>query len=133
MPRGLRRAVMSPMIGFLSVLVGIGGGSMGVPLMTLYGVPMHRAVATAAGFGFLIAAPSVLGFLMLPLDTGSAIPLTVGSINMAAVILVISMTLLTAPVGAKLAHKTDAARLRRIFAIFVVIVALNMARKALGL
>lgn len=132
MPKGIRRAVISPVIGFLSVLVGIGGGSMGVPLMTLYNVPMHRAVATAAGFGFLIAAPSVLGFLLLPIDLSSTLPFTVGSVNFAAVFLVISMTFITAPLGAKLAHKTDATMLRRIFAGFVVVVALNMARKALG-
>ncbi len=132
MPTGARRAIIAPLIGFLSVLVGIGGGSMGVPLMTLYSVPMHRAVATAAGFGFLIATPSVLGFLFLPVDGLGVIPFTIGSVNLAAVVLVISMTLLTAPLGARLAHKTDAARLRRIFAIFVAIVALNMARKALG-
>jgi uncharacterized membrane protein YfcA len=130
MPKGIKRAIVSPLIGFLSVLVGIGGGSMGVPLMTLYGVPMHRAVATAAGFGFLIAAPSVLGFLLLATEATRAIPFTIGSVNYAAVLLVISMTLLTAPLGARLAHRTDAVRLRRIFAGFVAVVALNMARKA---
>uniref|UniRef100_UPI00356AAFF0 sulfite exporter TauE/SafE family protein n=1 Tax=Actibacterium sp. TaxID=1872125 RepID=UPI00356AAFF0 len=51
MPKGAARAGLSPAVGFLSVLMGIGGGSFGVPIMTLYGVPIHRAVATAAGFG----------------------------------------------------------------------------------
>ena len=57
MPTGIGRAVTSPTLGFLSVLMGIGGGSFGVPLMSLYGVAIHRAVATAAGFGLVIAVP----------------------------------------------------------------------------
>ena len=64
MPTGIGRAVTAPVIGFLSVLMGIGGGSFGVPLMRLYGVPIHRAVGTASGFGLMIAIPSVIGFLL---------------------------------------------------------------------
>lgn len=51
MPSGVRRAALSPAVGFLSVLMGIGGGSSGVPLMSLHGVPARRTVGTAAGFG----------------------------------------------------------------------------------
>lgn len=130
MPGGLRRAIMSPIIGFLSVLLGIGGGSLGVPLMTLHGRPIHRAVATAAGFGVLIAVPSVAAFLLLPVT--NAPPLTIGSVNLPAFLVTISMTLITAPIGANLAHRTDARRLKRYFAFFLFLVALNMLRKTLG-
>ena len=68
MPKGVLRAALSPVIGFLSVLLGIGGGSLGVPVMTLFGVPIHRAVATAAGFGVLIAVPSVAGFMLIEVE-----------------------------------------------------------------
>ncbi|MFV0385877.1 sulfite exporter TauE/SafE family protein [Paracoccus sp. (in: a-proteobacteria)] len=129
MPSGWRRAVMAPATGFVSVLLGIGGGSIGVPLMTLHGRPIHRAVATAAGFGVLIAVPSVVAFLFLPV--GNPPPLTVGSVNLPAFLITISMTLLTAPIGANLAHRTDAARLKRYFAFFLMLVALNMLRKTL--
>ncbi|MDP5305573.1 sulfite exporter TauE/SafE family protein [Paracoccus spongiarum] len=129
MPEGGRRAVFAPLIGFLSVLLGIGGGSLGVPLMTLHGRPIHRAVATAAGFGVLIAVPSVAAFLLLPVE--DAPPYTIGSVNLPAFLVTICMTLLTAPIGATLAHRTDPARLKRYFAIFLFLVALNMLRKAL--
>ena len=132
MPKGFLRAVLSPLIGFISVLVGIGGGSLGVPLMTLYGTPIHRAVATAAGFGMLIAVPSVIGFLMLPIDAAARPPLTVGSVNLAGFGIVIAMTLITAPIGARLAHATNAKLLRGAFAVFILVVAANMLRKALG-
>ncbi len=129
MPTGPARAVFSPSVGFLSVLMGIGGGSFGVPLMTLYSVPMHRAVATAAGFGVLIAVPSVLAFLLVPVV--AAPPGTVGAVNLPAFVVAVSMTLLTAPLGARLAHAMDPVRLRRVFAAFILFVAANMLRQAL--
>lgn len=129
MPSGWKRWVISPFIGFVSVLLGIGGGSIGVPLMTLHGRPIHQAVATAAGFGVLIAVPSVIAFLFVPVT--NAPPFTIGSVNIPVFLLTIAMTLITAPIGANLAHKTDAARLKRIFALFLLLVALNMLRKTL--
>ena len=130
MPTGWARAALSPLLGFLSVLMGIGGGSFGVPVMSLYNTPIHRAVATAAGFGVLIAVPSVI--VLLFKEVAVAPPWTVGSVNLVAFGLVVAMTLITAPWGAALAHKTDATRLKRVFGVFLVLVALNMLRKAIG-
>lgn len=132
MPGGLTRAALSPPVGFLSVLMGIGGGSFGVPLMTLYGVPIHRAVATAAGFGLLIAVPSVVGFLFLDIAAEHRPPLTIGAVNLVAFAVIIAMTLVTAPLGVRLAHAMDPKPLRRVFAVFIILVAGNMLRKALG-
>lgn len=131
MPAGLLRAALSPAVGFLSVLMGIGGGSFGVPLMSLFNTPIHRAVATAAGFGVLIAVPSVIGFLFVSLDPATRPPFTIGAVNLVAFVLVIAMTLITAPIGARLAHAMDPKPLKRVFAAFLVLVALNMLRKAL--
>ncbi len=129
MPQGPIKYVFSALTGFISVLLGIGGGSIGVPLMTLHGRPIHQAVATAAGFGLLIALPSALLFLFTP--TGNAPPLTIGAVNIPAFLIVIVMTLLTAPYGAHLAHRLDAKVLKKVFAGFLMLVALNMLRKAL--
>ncbi|MGH1423240.1 MAG: sulfite exporter TauE/SafE family protein [Pseudooceanicola sp.] len=130
MPTGAKRAGLSPLLGFLSVLMGIGGGSFGVPLMTLFGRPIHRAVATASGFGVLIAVPSVIGFLMYTPQGQVIPPYTVGAVNLPAFGLVIAMTMITTPMGVKLAHATDPKPLRRIFAGFLLLVAANMLRKA---
>lgn len=132
MPGGLTRALLSPCIGFLSVLMGIGGASLGVPLMSLYGVPIHRAVATTAGFGLCIAVPSVAGFLMLEIAPENRPPLTFGAVNLLAFLVIIPMTLLTTPLGVRLAHAMDPRPLRRVFAVFLVVLALNMLRKAFG-
>lgn len=131
MPTGLTRAALSPAVGFLSVLMGIGGGSFGVPLMSLYNTVIHRAVATAAGFGVLIAVPSVIGFLFVDMQ-GTAPPFTIGAVNLIAFAIIIAMTLITAPWGVRLAHAMDPKPLKRVFAVFLVLVALNMLRKALG-
>lgn len=132
MPKGLKRIIISPIVGFLSVLMGIGGGSFGVPLMSLHGMAIHRAVATAAGFGVIIALPSVIGFLFVDIAPDSAPPYTLGAVNIPAFLVVISMTLITAPLGAKLAHSLDAKLLKKVFAVFLIAVATNMLRKAAG-
>ena len=132
MPGGVARATVSPALGFLSVLMGIGGGSFGVPLMTLYNRPIHRAVATAAGFGVIIAVPSVLGFLMVGGEGAGRPPYTVGQVNLIAFVIIVAMTLITTPWGVKLAHAMDPKPLKRAFAVFIMIMALNMLRKAFG-
>lgn len=132
MPRGVARGGLSLVVGFLSVLMGIGGGSFGVPLLTLYGRPIHRAVATAAGFGVLIAAPSVVIFLLVGLPQDNLPPFTIGAVNLVAFAIVVAMTLITTPLGVKLAHRLDPRPLKRVFSVFLILVALNMIRRALG-
>jgi uncharacterized membrane protein YfcA len=111
---------------------GIGGESFGVPVMSLYGMPIHRAVATAAGFGCIIAIPSAAVLLLVQMPPESRPPLTVGSVNLVAFGLVIAMTLITAPWGVKIAHSNDPKPLKRIFSVFLILVALTMLRKAFG-
>jgi uncharacterized membrane protein YfcA len=124
MPAGAGRAGLGSALGFFSVLMGIGGGTFGVPLMTLYGVPIHRAIGTAAGIGLIIAVPAVLAFLAVPVS--DAPPGTVGAVNLPAFALVVAATLLTTHFGVRLAHATDPAPLKRLFAVFVLVVAANM-------
>ncbi|MDG1103466.1 MAG: sulfite exporter TauE/SafE family protein [Ascidiaceihabitans sp.] len=130
MPKGPLRIVLSPLVGFMSVLMGIGGGSFGVPLMSLFNTAIHRAVATAAGFGVVIAVPAVIGFLFVDMNMDVP-PLTIGAVNLIAFVIIIAMTLVTAPWGVKLAHSMDAKPLKRAFGVFLVLVAVNMLRKAL--
>ncbi len=132
MPGRFTRSVLSPVLGFLSVLMGIGGGSFGVPLMSLYGVPIHRAVATASGFGVMIAVPGVLGFLFAEVAPAGRPPFTVGAVNLVAFVVIVAVSLQTTSFGVRLAHAMDARPLKRLFALFLTLVALNMLRKAAG-
>lgn len=130
MPGPAGAGAISAVVGAFSALMGIGGGTFGVPLMTLFAMPIHRAVGTASGFGILIAVPSVLGFLLVKVS--AAPPFTLGAINLPAFGIVIASTLLTTPWGVALAHKMDPKPLKRAFAVFLTLVALNMLRKVLG-
>ena len=130
MPTGMLRAALGSVLGFASALMGIGGGTFGVPMMTLYNLPIHRAVATASGFGIIIAVPTVLGFLTV--SVANPPPYTVGAVNLPAFAIIVAMSLITTPWGVALAHRMDAAPLKRAFAIFISLVALNMLRKVLG-
>jgi uncharacterized protein len=92
-------------------------------------VPIHRSVATASGFGVLIAVPSVVGFLLLPV--ADAPPYTLGAVSIPAFVAVIGTTMITTPYGVMLAHKMNARPLKRAFAVFLTLVALNMLRKVI--
>ncbi len=130
MPGNPLRGVQATVLALFSTLMGIGGGTFGVPLMSLYGMPIHRAVATASGFGVLISVPSLIGFMGL--NVPGAPPYSIGAVNLPAFAVIIPMTLLTTPYGVRLAHAMDPKPLKRAFAIFITIVALNMLRKAVG-
>ncbi|MXQ07356.1 TSUP family transporter [Alphaproteobacteria bacterium GH1-50] len=132
MPTGGLRAGLSAGTGLLSTLMGIGGGSIGVPLMTAFGRPVHKAVGTAAGFGLLIAVPSVLGFLVSSIPVDERPPMTVGSVNWPAFAIVIAMTWATTPIGVALAHRLPAKRLRRFFGGFLLLVGARIAWGALA-
>ena len=117
--------VVGALAGFWAGLLGVGGDSLGVPFMTL-----HRAVATAAGFGLAIAVPSALVWLFVSVDA-PRLPLTLGSVNVPALLVIIPMTFMFAPIGATVGHRMDAGPLKRLFGAFLLFVASNMVRSAL--
>ena len=111
-------------------LLCIGGGSLGVPFMTLHRVPIHRAAATAAGFGLAIAVPSALVWLFVSVDA-LRLPWTLGAVNLLAFFVIISMTFIFVPIGANVVHRTDAGHLKRLFWDFFLLVEANMLLSAL--
>jgi uncharacterized membrane protein YfcA len=109
--------------------MGIGGGVIGVILLTAQGKTMHQAVATAAGFGMAIAIPGSLGFLVAGLGQGT-LDGAVGYVHLPGFFAVALGTLLFAPLGAALAHKLSAERLSRVFGIYLLITGVLLAREA---
>jgi uncharacterized membrane protein YfcA len=122
--------VLGGFIGVLSSMMGIGGGVFGVILMTLFGKSMHTAVATAAGFGVAIGLPAAIGFMIAGLDEVGRAPFSIGYVNMAAFAIMAGAGMFLTPIGARLAHRMDPARLRKAFAIGLTLMALNMLREA---
>ena len=119
-------------IGAVSALMGIGGGTLSVPVLSLFAFPTHRAVGTAAAFGLVIAVPAVAGFIASGWDATGRPPGSLGYVNLPAAALIVAVTVFTAPVGARLASTLPAARLRQAFALFLAITAARMLWTAWG-
>lgn len=126
MPTGAARAGLGTGVGALSALMGIGGGTFGVSLMTICGRPIHQAVATAAGFGVAIGLPGTIAAIIVGWNREGLPPLSVGHVNLPAFFLIAMLTVTMAPVGARLAHALDGNRLRRLFALLLFVVAIRM-------
>ncbi|MEM7767340.1 MAG: sulfite exporter TauE/SafE family protein [Pseudomonadota bacterium] len=130
MPTGAIRAGTGGLVGMLSALMGIGGGTFGVSLMTVCGRTIHQAVATAAGFGVAIGLPAALAAIHTGWDVDARPPATLGYINVPAFLLISLFTVTMAPIGAALAHRLDATLLKRLFAIVLAIAASRMLYSA---
>lgn len=119
-------------IGFLSGLVGAGGGFISVPFMTWCNVPIHNAVATSAALGFPIALSNVLGYIIAGQGLEGAPPYSFGFLWLPALVVIAACSVLMAPQGARAAHALPVARLKRAFAGVLFLLALYMLNKGIG-
>lgn len=126
LPRGAGRIVIGGTIGALSAMMGIGGGTMTVPVMTLFGYPVHRAVGTAAAMGFVIGVPGTVGFVIGGWGVDGTPPFSLGYVSLLGLALIAPTSMLCAPLGARLAHALDTRALRRVFAAFLAFTSLRM-------
>lgn len=131
MPKGLPRAGLGSGMGALSALMGIGGGTFGVSLMTVCGRTIHQAVATAAGFGVAIGLPAAIASIFTGWGREGLPPGSAGFVNVPAFLLICLFTIITAPIGASLAHRLDAGLLRRLFGLVLAIVGARMLYSAI--
>lgn len=130
MPTGPGKALLASGLGGFSALLGIGGGTIMVLTMVICNRPIHQAVATASGVGFLIGVPGMIGFLIMGLGEENLPIGSVGYINLPALAAIALFSVFTAPIGARWAHSLDSAQLKRIFGFYLVIVAISMFMKA---
>lgn len=127
----LTHRISASVVGYISSLMGIGGGSLTVPTLVAFGATMHSAVGTSAAVGVAIAISGTLGFAISGWGAVGLPPLSLGYINLVALVLVAVLAALFAPMGAALAHKLDQKTLKYVFAAFLVVVGLNMLWKVL--
>ncbi|MEP7056393.1 MAG: sulfite exporter TauE/SafE family protein [Caldimonas sp.] len=106
-------------IGTLSALVGAGGAFVSVPFMTWCNVPIHNAVATSAALGFPIALAGTIGYVIAGWSLPAMPPGAIGFIYLPALATIAAASVLTAPAGARLAHRLQMAELRRVFAVLL--------------
>lgn len=121
----VNRAIAT-VIGFISSLMGIGGGTLSVPTLTSFSFPVHRAVGTSSALGLLIAIPGVAGFIWAGLGVADRPPLSLGFVSLPAAAIIAPISFLVAPWGAKLAHALNPRYLKLSFAFFLAITAGRM-------
>ena len=113
-------------VGVVSVVMGIGGGTLSVPILSLYGVPIRRAVGTASAVGIIISIPGAIGFMLSGLGNPALPAYSLGYVNILGFSLIVPATMFTAPIGARIAHSINPDMLRRAFSFFLFITSLRM-------
>ncbi|MFV0422400.1 sulfite exporter TauE/SafE family protein [Oleidesulfovibrio sp.] len=113
-------------IGVLSSLVGIGGGTLTVPFLTWCNVTIHKAIGTAAAIGFPLAISGALGYVISGWGQPTLPEYSVGYVYLPAMVGIVCASMLTAPVGVRLAHSLPVPRLKRIFAALLIVVGTKM-------
>jgi uncharacterized membrane protein YfcA len=131
LPTGIGGLALPAFIGGISTMMGIGGGTVGVPAMTLCGVPIHRAVGTASAFGLIISIPGTIGAVIAGWHAHGLPPYSLGYVNPVGFALIAPASYFMAPVGAHFAHEMDRHKLRVTFAFFIALTAARMIWDAL--
>lgn len=119
MPGAAGQATAGGVIGFLSGLVGAGGGFVSVPFMTWRNVPIHNAVATSAALGFPIALANTVGYVIGGWGLAPVLPGTFGYLYLPALAVIVLASVTTAPLGARAAHAMNVRQLKRVFALLL--------------
>ena len=132
MPGTAGQLAAGGVIGCLSGLVGAGGAFISVPFMTWCSVPMHNAVATSSALGFPIAVTNVIGFMVAGLHLQGLPPHSLGYIWLPGLAAIATCSVLTAPLGARAAHRLPVAQLKKIFGGILLCLALYMLYKSLA-
>lgn len=138
-PAGWIMRIYGLVIGILSSLMGIGGGQLSNLFMTFYGRPIHQAVATSSGLGILISIPGTIGYMyagwpraaQFPDVTALQFPLAIGFVSLLGLALFIPTTVLTAPIGVRLAHSWSKSKLEIAFGIFLLLICLRFLASVL--
>lgn len=131
MPDGMVRMGIAGGLGTFSSLLGIGGGTIAIIVMTLCGKSIHRAIATASGIGVIIALPSAIGFMIIGFGAHDLPWGSLGYVNVPAALVVTSTSMISAPWGVAAAHALSPALLKRIFGIYLVAIGILMIRNGL--
>ena len=127
LPSAAGLAGTSAVVGVISALMGIGGGAMHVPFLSYCGVPVKRAIATAAAIGLPLAVSATIGYILGGLDESGTPAGSIGYVNLPVFGGVVAASLIFAPLGATLAHRLPDLLLRRLFAAFLFLLASRMA------
>ncbi len=118
--------VAGSVIGVFSSLVGIGGGTLSVPFLVWCNTKIHKAIGTSAAIGLPIAVAGTLGYVINGLNAEGLPPMSLGFVNFKVLAGIVAASVLTAPIGVRLAHSLPIDKLKRIFAVLLYVVGAKM-------
>ncbi len=113
-------------IGVVSSLVGIGGGTLSVPFMVWCNMSVHHAIGTSAAIGFPIAIAGTIGYIYNGMMVEGLPEFSIGYVYLPALLGIVVTSVMTAPLGVRLAHSLPVGRLKRIFAVLLLVVGTRM-------
>ena len=116
---------ISTVIGFVSSLMGVGAGTLGVPTLVALSVPIHKSIGTAAALGLFIAVPATLGLAFSGFNVPNRPPMS-KVIKFNSFFIMFPLTVFFAPIGVKIAHRINQRLLKIIFGIFLIITSFKM-------
>lgn len=127
LPNAAGQSGLGVFVGAFSALLGIGGGTLVVPILSLFSVAIHRAVSTASFFGLIISAPATFIYIFNGWNVVGLPPLSTGYVNWIVFAILVPMTMWFAPLGVKLAYSLNVPQLKRVFAVFLCLIGVKMA------
>ena len=131
-PKGKSLRVFGLVNAVLSALMGIGGGQLSTMFLTFSGRTIHQAVATSSGVGVLISIPGAIGYVLAGWDKTSLPPLSLGFVSLIGIAAFAPVSVLTAPIGVKIAHALSKRHLEMAFGTFLLLVSLRFLASILG-
>ena len=126
LPGALGLSVAGLVIGAISSLVAIGGGTMTVPFLSWCNVRIQNAIGTSAAVGLPIAMAGTLGYFVSGLNASGMPPWSLGFVYAPAAVLISLMSVISAPLGARLVHRLPVASLKKLFAALLIVLAIKM-------
>jgi uncharacterized membrane protein YfcA len=131
-PGGLARGCIGAGIGAVSAVMGIGGGMLGVPVLSMCGTDIRSAVSTASAFGLIIAVPATIGLVLAGLGMEGRPPYSLGWVSLIGFGLIVPASIIATPWGVAMAHSISPLLLKRVFAGFLALTSARMAFSLFG-
>ena len=122
----MHKIILGSLSGFFSAPMGIGGGSINVPILKMFGYSINKAIGSSAAIGFLVSLIGALGFAISGTYFDTEAPLSFGFINIPAFLIFIPITMIMAKVGAKTVHQISKKIINRLFGVFLFILSCRL-------
>jgi uncharacterized membrane protein YfcA len=122
----VHKIILGSLSGFFAAPMGIGGGSINVPILKMFGYSINQAIGSSAAIGFLVSLIGALGFVISGTYLDTEAPLSFGFVNIPAFLIFIPITMIMAKIGAKVVHQINKQIINRLFGIFLFIVSCRL-------